>query len=332
MKQKYNKAAVLGAGRWGSAMAIYLQRINFNVTIYAHSQINYDYIVEHKTSKYLSNYPFLPDIAVTNEINSAISGQDLLFIAIPTRFIRSELSKITTPPQIPVIGISKGIEISTGHNVPEIICEFFDPNLVLQLGGPCFPAGLLDNGAYAAETLAGPPKLTAELQMRLSSNSFRIYTSEDVKGVALLGAIKNILAIAAGVIDASKMNFEAKSALITRGLSEMAKIGKVLNIQPTTIYGLSGLGDLILTCYSGESSQNYKFGYLTAKHASVAEAIKQMDNKSVEGYHSAHAMHKIVTEKNIDAPICKAVYQYLYQGKPLKELIQQLFTRPLTSE
>ncbi|MBL0691431.1 MAG: NAD(P)H-dependent glycerol-3-phosphate dehydrogenase [SAR324 cluster bacterium] len=331
---KYNKVAVLGAGRWGSAFAIYLQRLNFSVTLYSYGEDSVRQIKGFGYSSYLPNYSFAKPINVYSDINRAVADQDLIVIAIPTPFLEDELANITNlSPKTIIIGISKGMVGKKLQLIPELVSDIFPKNSYFHLGGPCFPDGLLGKGAIASETLAGKDnKLALILQEKLSSASLRLYLSSDVKGVAFLGAVKNVFAIAAGVIEGAKLNDELRAILVTRGLTEITRLGKIFKVNPSTIYGLSGLGDLVLTCYSSQSSHNCRLGKLITEQGSVSRALELMGRSVPEGYFATKLLQQLAHKHNIDTPLIMAVYSLLYENKSVDKILISLMSRPLKKE
>lgn len=329
-----DKALILGAGRWGTAMAIYLESIGFKVSLWVNSHDSFDYIKKNYTSKYLPKYRFNAMPEVYLDINQALSNQTLVFIAVPSIFLIDVLKKIKNlADNVLLIGINKGLTGDDMDLLPNIVKSILPHNDYFHLGGPCFPGGLLDKNSIAAETIAGDnAELVKILQVRLSSKKLRLYSSDDVNGVAYMGAIKNVIAIAAGFIEGKQFNKELTSVLISRGLLEMKRLGKIHQVKQNTVYGLSGLGDLLLTCYNSIDSHNCRFGKLVATLPSVKDALNAMQHSIPEGYFTTKHLYNLAKHHQIDAPITNAVYSVLYEGNQFFDVFSQLINRPLTTE
>ncbi len=328
------KITVLGAGRWGTAMAIFLGRKGFDVTLQCHLQQEYDQLLRTDTAPNLPGFSCEGRIKFELDLNTSIKGADLIVIAVPVVFLRGVLKRIDRIlPETIIVSINKGIERETLKTVPEIIREYFPGPPLAHLGGPCFPEGLLSDATPAAETVACEnDDVGKKLQELFSSPSFRVYRSSDLKGVALLGALKNIYAIVAGIADGLGMYEEVTAVLLTRGLAEMKRFCLHMDISLDTLYGLSGLGDLALTCYSPKSSHNKNFGKRLGKGEKVDDILATMEGTIAEGYYTTKAVWEISKREKIDLPLCKGIYQVIYENMSLMESLAELMTRPLKIE
>ena len=328
------RVTVLGSGRWGTAMAIFLSRRDCKVTLQCHLESEYKQLSSKGRAPNLPGFDCEGKITFKLDLNEAIAGANLLVISTPVPFLRSVLKQITyLDPSTIIVTINKGIERETLQTVPEIVAEQFPKQRIAHLGGPCFPDGLLSNTTPVAETLACKDKeLGIELQKLFSTKFFRVYLSSDLKGVAIMGALKNIYALVAGITDGMGMFEEVVSVIVTRGLSEMKRLCQMMNVSTDTLYGLSGLGDLVLTCYSQKSSHNKNFGRMLGQGKTVNEVLAEMGNSIAEGYFTTKAVWEISKQGNIDLPICRTAYQVLYEEKPIKEGMLELMNRPLKVE
>jgi glycerol-3-phosphate dehydrogenase (NAD(P)+) len=328
------RITVLGAGRWGTAMAIFLSRKGLDVTLQCHLQEEYNKLVKTDIAPNLPGFSCNGKIKFETDLNISVLKAQIIIIAIPVAFMRSVLEQIgQIPPETVLLSINKGIERESLKTVPEVVAEFFPNHPIAHLGGPCFPEGLLSETTPAAETLAcEDEQLGLLLQETFSSPSFRVYRSVDVKGVALLGALKNIYAIIAGIADGLGMYEEVISVLVTRGLAEMKRFCQHMNISLDTLYGLSGLGDLALTCYSIKSSHNKNFGKRLGKGESLTDILATMHGTIAEGYFTTKAVWEISQKNQIDLPLCDGIYQVIYENKSLSESLMSLMTRPLKVE
>ncbi|MBU2514443.1 NAD(P)-dependent glycerol-3-phosphate dehydrogenase [bacterium] len=333
-RKKIENITVLGAGRWGTAMAIYLSRKQLNVTLQCHLQSEYDQLVEKDIAPNLPGFSCEGKIAFELDLVKSVEKADLIVVAIPVAFMRGVLDRLSNLPLSTVIvSINKGIERESLQTVPEIIRGYFPNNQIAHLGGPCFPEGLLSEITPAAETLAcEEDELGAQLQELFSSTSFRVYRSLELKGVALLGALKNIYAIIAGIADGLGLCEEVISVVVTRGLAEMKRFCQHQGIALEALYGLSGLGDLALTCYSPKSSHNKNFGRRIGRGETVADILSSMGGTVAEGYYTTKAVWEISQRENIDLPLCQGVYQVIYENRSVKESMMELMSRPLKVE
>jgi len=328
------KILIIGAGRWGSALGVYLQKKGFQVAMLCHSLSTQNQIRQKKTSPHLPNFPFQEGVQAFLNWDGQQFSPDLLLLCTPSKFLEETLASLPKfPKTLPIMGVNKGIGTSTLQTIPEMVKKKFPENPYLHLGGPCFPPGLLEEKSFVAETLACEDlNLASVWQKKISSPTFRIYISQDVLGVALLGAVKNIFAIASGALKAIHANEEAYSILITRGLHEISQLKHFYPIQDATIYGLSGLGDLVLTCYSPSSSHNVHFGELVVQLGGAEQAVAAMGNSVAEGYTTTKALHQKIQNTGVQMPIMEAIYRFLYENQPIYELLQSLMQRPLKKE
>jgi glycerol-3-phosphate dehydrogenase (NAD(P)+) len=325
---------VIGAGRWGTAMAIYLSRRSLHVTLQCHLQSEYEQLRQTDTAPNLPGFSCEGRIRFDMNLNRSLEEADVVIIAVPVAFMRQVLARLERlSPSVVIISINKGIERESLKTVPEVIAEYFPEQPLAHLGGPCFPEGLLSEATPVAETLACRDEaLGIRLQELFAGPSFRVYRSKDLIGVAMLGALKNIYAIIAGVADGLGMYEEVTAVLVTRGLAEMKRFCQDMGISMETLFGLSGLGDLALTCYSPKSSQNKNFGRRIGQGESVETILSTMGGKVAEGYYTTKAVWEIATQRNIDLPLCKGIYEVIYEGKSLQASLMELMTRPLKIE
>ena len=326
------KINVCGSGRWGSAMALYCSQIKHQVCLSCSQEESYHFIKNKGYSKHLPQFSFLESIKILPPYTISQSAELIIF-AIPIPFFRDYLKKIQLSNKQVLMTINKGIEQDTMLLASDIVKDFFSKNSICHLGGPCFPEGLLTMGMPAAEILAcEEEKVGKKLQVALSSQWFRLYLSKNLKEICFLGAIKNVFAIISGIIEEKKLGEEALSILVTRGIYEIRKIFLALGFQDTSIYGLSGLGDLVLTCYSQKSSQNKNFGIELGKGKNIQQIQKEQKGKICEGVFTTKALFQLVKKHNVDAPFVEALYKVLYQNHSIEKSIYNLISRPLKNE
>jgi glycerol-3-phosphate dehydrogenase (NAD(P)+) len=323
------KIGVIGGGVWGSALAHLLSKNK--VIIFAR---------DNKIVKSINDYHFNPKLKYTvfNDNVSAninlelISDMDYIFVALPSQAIRNVFSKLDFNKKDQEIVIaSKGIEIKSSLLLSDVIKEFNLNKKISVLSGPCFSDEISQN-LPTAITLATENKESFKLIKSLISNkNFRMYYSDDLIGCQIGGALKNIYAIAAGITIGLNLGENAKSAIITRSFIEIARFSKLFGAKNKTIFGLSGLGDLILTCNSIKS-RNTKFGkdIATINNFNIDDVLQS--GEVIEGYFSTEAVNKIANEKKIDMPIMKSVYNILYNNASIKKEIKKLLERPMIDE
>ena len=255
---------------------------------------------------------------------------EAIIVCVPAQSVREVLTMISPPPQIPIIISAKGIEQHSGKFMNEVVAEAVPGAQVLVLSGPSFAFDVL-KGLPTAVTLAGPTLAAAgEWAGLLTLPTFRVYGSDDVLGVEIGGALKNVLAIACGISDGRGLGDSARAALTTRGFAELMRFGKKLGARPETLTGLSGLGDLLLTC-SSRQSRNYCFGLAVGQGATVSAALAA-SRGVVEGAHTAQVGHELAGLNGVDMPIVAAVAAIVHRGADPAEEIARLLARPVREE
>ncbi|WP_457642865.1 NAD(P)H-dependent glycerol-3-phosphate dehydrogenase [Persephonella sp.] len=319
--------SVLGAGSWGTALAQAFSQKFETVYVWGRDRNTVDQINSLKENrKYLKGIKLRENITASTDLQLVFRQGNLVVIAVPTQYVREVLSCIDGTVEKPVVSASKGIEIESLKLLSDVIQESLsiEKELVFVLSGPSFAREVAE-GLPTAVTLAGDEKLGEKLQSVMNTETFRLYLNEDIVGVQIGGAVKNVIAIATGAGDGLGLGNNARAGLITRGLFEMTKVAVVFGGKPQTLYGLSGLGDLVLTA-TGELSRNRKFGLLIGKGVPVNEALKQV-GQVVEGVKTVKALKKISIEKGIELPISEIVYSVVYEGLPPKEAVKILMNR-----
>jgi glycerol-3-phosphate dehydrogenase (NAD(P)+) len=326
----FQRIGIVGAGAWGTALANAIASKNRPVVLYARDPA---VAVEMKKSR--TNAARLPGVALNPEItptNSLVEAADadVVLLAVPTQSLR-EISRELAPMirnALPIVACAKGIERGSRKFVTEIIRETIPLAQPAILSGPSFAADV-GRGLPTAVTLAASDEnLAADLAEALSSQTFRLYHSTDIRGVEVGGAAKNVLAIAAGIVLGRGLGASAQAALITRGFAELSRLGRAYNVKPETMMGLSGLGDLILTC-SSPQSRNYAFGFAIGRGQKPAD---QNYAPLVEGVFTAPVLADIALEKKVEMPITDAVYAVLTGRVNVDTAISGLLSRPLKSE
>ena len=325
--------ALFGAGSWGTALAMQLARNGCRVNLWGHESDHIENLIQDGENK-----AFLPGIALHENIypnaslKACLQQADTILIAIPSKAFRSFLSvlKDELEQNLSVFWASKGFEIESGKLLHEIIVEEMPGHHYGVISGPTF-ATEVARGLPAAITCAGDDAETTEyFAGLLHGNRFRCYTSDDVIGVELGGALKNILAIAVGAADGLGFGANTRAALMTRGLSEVMRLGQKLGARQETLMGLAGLGDLILTC-TDDQSRNRRFGLAIGQGMTVEQAEIDVE-QTVEGLRAAKAIFLMSKELELDLPIMEQVYRVLYEDVSPVDAVQSLENRPQRSE
>jgi glycerol-3-phosphate dehydrogenase (NAD(P)+) len=326
----FRRIAILGAGAWGTALANAVAATGRAVTLYARDPATAAEIAKSRTNAArLPGIAVAPDIAATNSLGEAADA-DVLLLAVPTSALRELASSVASMirPATPLIACAKGIERGSEKFVTEILAEAAPLAQSAVLSGPSFAADV-GRGLPTAITLgAHDENLAGNLAAALSSPAFRLYHSTDVRGIEIGGAAKNVLAIAAGIVVGRGLGASAQAALTTRGFAELSRLGKAFGARPETLMGLSGLGDLILTC-SSPQSRNYAFGLAIGRGRTPAEL---RSGPLAEGALTAPVLVEIARKKGIEMPIAQAVGGILAGRINVEEAISGLLSRPLKAE
>jgi len=314
---------ILGGGRWGTALGVHLARRGHSALIY---DVNKETVrkINEGSHPYLEDFTLPRGVSATSELGEAEAFRNVI-CALPTQAVRGVFSRLKLR-RARVISASKGLEIHTFRRVTEIIRETQEDVEVFALSGPSF-AEEVSRGLPTAVVLAYEDSADSarELQRELNAENFRIYLNDDIAGVELGGALKNVIAIACGISDGLGFGYNARAALITRGLVEMTRIGVKLGARRETFFGLSGVGDLILTATS-DLSRNRTFGFLLGQGCSPEEALRKI-GQVVEGAETVVALAELTEKMKIYAPITSAVYRVVVKGEDLREVLREMLLR-----
>lgn len=317
--------SVLGGGAWGTALALICARAGRSVTLWEHEPGNAEHLETERESKFLSGVRLDDGIKFTRELGRAARA-DAILLVVPAQAVRAvciALAKVLSG-RTPLIACAKGIEHGTHKFMTEIIAECAPKTVPAILSGPSFAADVARGKPTAVTLAAADGTIAQALAEAIASASFRPYHSTDVRGVEIGGAAKNVLAIAAGIVTGRGLGASAAAALTTRGFAELVRFGKAYGAKPETMTGLSGLGDLILTC-SSPQSRNFSFGVALGKN-------EKPGDKLAEGAFTAPVLLEMAREKNIEMPIAAAVAALLAKKLTVDEAIGSLLTRPIKSE
>ena len=320
---------VLGCGGWGTALAVLAAESDRETHLWGREPALAETInSRHENPKYLVGTPLPKSLRGTTEF-SDLKNCGAILVVVPSRAVRPVLTALAASgaiaPGVPLVACSKGIEKGTGKRMSEIGAELFPDNPSAVLSGPNHAEEIAHRLAAAAVIGCEDDTIALALQEGLTTPWFRFYTSPDVAGIEWSGATKNVFAICAGIAGGLGLGDNAKAALVTRGLAEMGRLGVAGGGNPETIQGLSGVGDLIVTCYS-EHSRNNRFGRLLGEGLTTEEALKKMGT-TPEGLPNTETIYESARRSDLRTPIIDAAHEVLYQGTPAKEAMLNLLSR-----
>lgn len=322
---------IIGAGSWGVALATHLARQGHNVKIWAHGEEDKDLLNNERKCKYLPDLVVPENITATTSYKEAIEGTDMVLHVTPSKFTRENVIKykeyITNQP---VIICSKGFEASTLYTLEEVVEEEMPKATVAVLSGPSHAEEVSFEIPTAIVVACKDGKVLADIQETFMNSTFRVYTSRDVKGVELGGALKNIIAFCAGVAAGLNLGDNTFAALITRGLVEISRLGVEIGGNQSTFYGLTGLGDLVVTCMS-EHSRNRRAGVLIGQGHSLEETRKIV-GMTIESIDNIEIAYKLAKKHKVNVPIIDAVYDVLYNNLEPRKAVEMLMTREPKAE
>lgn len=321
------RVAVLGGGAWGTALALAMLRAGHDVRLYARDAETVAAIARGENPRYLPGIMIEPGIAATSGMAEALDGADCVLAVTPAQSLRDVLATARNhvPQGAPLVLCAKGIERGTGALLSAIVEESLPDNPVAALSGPSFASDVARGLPTAVVVAAREAELAAALAARFSAENLRCYSSDDLIGVEIGGALKNVFAIAAGAIIGAGLGASAQAAMVTRGFVELRRIGAAFGARPETLMGLSGLGDLLLTCSSAQS-RNFAYGLALGQGKPLAGL------PLAEGVPTAGIAARIAAERQIEAPIISAVAAILDGKITIGQAVTALMTRPLKTE
>ena len=326
--------AVIGAGSWGTALAIQFARAGHPVRLWGRDPAQQAAMAQARcNARYLPEAPFPPGLEAVATLDAALDGASDLLVAVPSHALRGVLAGLAArlAPTARIAWATKGFELETGRLPHQVAREVLGADRSMAvLSGPTF-AREVGAGLPTAMTVASTDEAFATaLAHDLSAGQFRAYISTDMVGVEVGGAIKNVLALGAGLSDGLGFGANTRVALITRGLVEMTRLGVALGARRETFMGLAGLGDLVLTC-TDDQSRNRRFGLLLAAGRTPQAALAEI-GQVVEGYLAARAVRAVAHREGVEMPICDGIYRLLYEGLPAREVVKALMSRPIKAE
>ena len=328
--------AVVGGGSWGTALAIVAARNNRNVTLWARAPEVVDAInSEHRNPKYLSDVKLPHLIRATASIQEALADARFVVNVVPSHAMRAtvEAMRPYLHPEVVLVSATKGIENDSLMRMSEVMADALGRNIdsrFVVLSGPSFAREVAKRDPTAVVAASLSAESSQFIQRELSSNTFRIYTNDDVVGVELGGAVKNVVAIGAGVVRGLGYGANSVAAIVTRGLAEMTRLAVSQGGRVETLAGLAGLGDLVLTC-TGELSRNRRVGIELGRGNSLAKILSEA-REVAEGIKTTRAVYEMGNRYGVDLPITRSIYSLLYEGQSAQDAAAELMGRPLKRE
>jgi len=326
-------AGVIGGGSWGSAFALYLGRLGFPTRLWIReADIFQSACRDRENPVFLPGHKFPAEVTFHHLLDEAVEGADMIFIAVPSSFCRkiyAHIGRHLGPGQA-VISLTKGVEKKTLMRMSEIMAEVFPGRPLGVLSGPSFSKEVAEGHPTALVLASIEDELSRRIQHLLSGLSLRIYTTRDVVGVELAGALKNVIAIAAGISDALHFGHNSRASLMTRGLAEITRLGLQLGAQRKTFSGLAGIGDLVLTC-TGHLSRNRQVGMEIGRGRRLSEIVAEM-RMVAEGIPTTLSAYQLGLREGVEMPIIEQVFQILYRKKDPRKALTDLMSRGLKDE
>jgi glycerol-3-phosphate dehydrogenase (NAD(P)+) len=334
-----SRVAIIGAGAWGTALAIALGRKNTHaIQLWANEAEVVESIARRRINeRFLPGFEIPLSVEATRDLDAALSGAEIVVSVMPSQYCRALFERIgdSLRPETLVVSCTKGLENGTLLRMSELIADVLRPRKftprVGALSGPSFAKEVARGDPTAVTVASSDSELARAVQHAFNSSRFRVYTNDDVIGVELGGALKNIIAIAAGVCDGLELGHNSVAALITRGLAEIARLVVACGGRLDTMAGLAGLGDLVLTC-TGDLSRNRSVGVELGKGRKLPDIIADMHGAVAEGVFTTKAAVGLARKKNIEMPITEQMFAILEQGKAPQQAIEDLMTRAARAE
>jgi len=330
------KATVLSDGGWGTALALLLAGNGHEVAMWGPFP---DYIAEmcrtQRNPRYLPGIDLAQKLNLTDNLHNAVRDAEIIVLAAPSQYLRDLLEKLAQPTVMTdtpiVVNVAKGIEVRSQKRMSELVAELLGSVRYAALSGPSHAEEVARGVPTAVVVAARQANLSAAVQAAFINDTFRVYTSSDVIGVELGGALKNVLALAAGICDGMGFGDNTKAALMTRGIAEMARLGSALGGQRETFSGLSGVGDLMVTCMS-RHSRNRHVGQELGKGRELADIQAEMGGKVAEGIATTQSAWTLARKVDVETPIIDQVHASLYEGRDPRDAVRELMSRQAKAE
>jgi glycerol-3-phosphate dehydrogenase (NAD(P)+) len=330
------KVGVIGGGSWGTALAKLLADKGFDVEIWCYDQGLDDTINEsHENDIYLPDIILPDNLSATNDLERVVTGKDMILSVSPSHVVRQVLSSVADKIDdcTPIVSATKGIENDSLMLVSDILEDVLPAKhhpYLAYLSGPSFAREVANHKPTAVTIASYNHKLAVHVQEAFSTNRFRCYTTQDVRGVEVGGAVKNVIAIAAGAVSSMDLGHNSLAGMITRGLNEITRLGIKLGANPLTLSGLAGMGDLVLTC-TGGLSRNRRVGAKLGQGMTLQQILDEM-KMVAEGVKTSYSVHQLSQQLGIEMPLSNEVYQVVHEDKPAMQAVEDIMTRDLKPE
>lgn len=327
------RIAVIGAGAWGTALANLLAENGNHVTLWAYEPDVVDTInTGSENRRFLGGVPLHAGLRATGIVDVALDGAELAVYASPSHVLRQVATQAAraVPVGVPLVVATKGIERERLALMTDVVAEETPDRPIIALSGPSFAFEVAHHLPTAIVAASADERAARLVQQVFSSSAFRVYTQRDVVGVELGGALKNVMAVATGISDGLQLGFNARAALITRGLAEMTRLGTRLGAEPSTFAGLAGIGDLVLTC-TGSLSRNRSVGIEIGRGATLSEVLQGRETVA-EGITTTESARALAEIHDVEMPIVQAVHRVLFERQPARWALVELMTRDLRRE
>ncbi|MCT4661308.1 MAG: NAD(P)H-dependent glycerol-3-phosphate dehydrogenase [Tissierellales bacterium] len=328
-----NKIGILGGGSWGTALAILLAKKGIEVNLWVRNKDKADLMkTARENVDYLAGVIIPEDVNITENLEKAVEGSEILVLAVPTHAVRNlctELNGKIVSNQI-FVNVAKGIEISSLKRISEIVEEYFPENEFVALSGPTHAEEVSKDMPTTIVAACENESIAEKIQDIFMTPKFRVYTNTDLMGVELGGALKNVIALGAGIADGLGYGDNSLAALMNRGITEIARLGEKMGANRMTFTGLSGIGDLIVTCTS-KHSRNRSAGVKIGKGMNLEEAVESI-GMVVEGVKTAKSVHELMKKYEVEMPICENIYEVLYENLDPKHAVIRLMMRDKKDE
>ncbi|HEX6422906.1 MAG TPA: NAD(P)H-dependent glycerol-3-phosphate dehydrogenase [Acidimicrobiales bacterium] len=326
------RVAVVGAGSWGTTVAVLASRSTPTVLWARRRELADEIARDHRNSEYLAEFDLPPELEATSSLDEAVSGADVLVMGVPSHGMRETLRRLATHvrPWVPVLSLAKGLEVGTHLRMTQVIAEELPGHPVGVLTGPNLAQEILAGNAAATVVAFSDDHIAKELQRIFSGELFRVYTNPDVVGCEVGGALKNVVAIASGMADGLGTGDNTRAAVITRGLAELSRLGLAMGGDLMTFAGLAGMGDLIATCISRQSRNRY-VGEQLGRGRSIDEIVAEM-KMVAEGIKTSKVVTELAGKYGVEMPIAQEVHAVVHEGRPAADAYRGLLRRAQQSE
>ncbi len=328
-QQTLKSILVLGAGSWGTALAILLEKNGNPTRLWSYDAAQADMLnTTRENSRFLPGIKIPEGIIISNNLNTLMQGVDDILIVVPSFAFSETLKKLKAirPTGLRIAWGTKGLEPTTHHMLHDVVADIFSADIPMAvLSGPSFAKEVARSLPTAVSLAGNNDQFNQDLLARFHSGTFRVYLNKDITGVELCGVVKNVLAIAVGISDGIGFGANTRSVLITRGLAEMKNLCLAVGGDAKTLMSLAGIGDLVLTC-TDDQSRNRRFGLALGRNLNIAAAQQEI-GQAIEGYSNAQQLYELAKQYQVDMPIVKSLYNILYNSADIKEEVLTLMSR-----